>query len=112
MLKNTILWAILIVQMSENLLHMFPTKSRQCATTPSCQVSKPFYGINQQMHVLTAVINTIVRYYLLHTLMNLIQYINIRTSITSNNCGTIVDNSGAGPKGIKWEKTNIKVKKV
>ena len=100
------LWAILIVQMSENLLHMFPTKLRQCATTLSCRVSKPFYGINTEMHVLTAVINTIVRYYLLHTLMNLIQYINICTIITYNSCTTIVDNSGGGPRGIKRAKTN------
>ena len=67
-------WVILIVQMSENLLHMFPTKSRQCATTPFSQVSKPFYGISTEMHVLTAVINTIVRYYLLHTFISSIQY--------------------------------------
>ena len=84
-------WAILIVQMSENLLRMFPTKLRQCATTPSCQVSKPFYGISTEMHVLTAVINTVVRYYLLHTLMNLIQYSNICTSIISNNDTKIVE---------------------
>ena len=84
-------WVILIVQMSENLPHMFPTKLRQCATTPFCQVSKPFYGISTEMHVLTAVINTVVRYYLLHTLMNLIQYSNICTSIISNNDTKIVE---------------------
>ena len=84
-------WVILIVQMSENLPHMFPTKLRQCATTPSCQVSKPFYGISTEMQLLTAVINTFVRYYLLHTLMNSIQYSYICTSIISNNGAKIVE---------------------
>ena len=97
-------WAILIVQMSENLLHMFPTKLRQCATTPSCQVSKPFYGFSTETHVLTSVINTIVRYNLLHTLMNSIEYSNKCTSLISNNGATIVNNSGGVHIGIKYIK--------
>ena len=97
-------WVILIVQMSENLLHMFHTKLRQCATTPSCQVSKPFYGISTEKHVLTSVINTIVRYNLLHTIMNSIEYSNKCTSLISNNGATIVNNSGGVPIGIKYVK--------
>ena len=61
-----------------------------------------FMVFSTEMHVLTAVINTIVRYFLLQTLMNSIQYsyMYICTSIIFNNDATIVDNSGGIPKGI------------